>query len=238
MQNLHRRTFATRAFRDVADMDYIAARVLYRNDCFDQFLIFSQQCIEKYLKAMLLYNSVKFTKPTHNLEVLLKECEKVKHFKISDRTKKFIEKINGFDELRYGIYVFGAFSAERRYLIELDYAVMDIRRYCHSDRKFARALSNIGEDKLIKITKRGMLSITALLEKIQKDKDKKSKKLRSNLIWKNFFFSPKIKKIKFTSGWWGKASGFTPKELKKSYRAVKNYVYIPKNVREYFEEEN
>ena len=146
---LHRRVFATRAFRDVADMDYIAARTLYRNDCFDEFLIFSQQCIEKYLKAILLYNSVKYTRASHDLEVLLKECEKVKHFKISERTKDFLKEINGFDELRYGIYVFGAFSAKREHLIELDYAVMDVRRYCHSDRKLARALYKIDEKKLI-----------------------------------------------------------------------------------------
>lgn len=33
--NLYRTIFATRVFRDVADMDYISARTLYKNDCLE-----------------------------------------------------------------------------------------------------------------------------------------------------------------------------------------------------------
>jgi len=44
---------------------------------------------------------------------------------VSERTKNFIDIIDGFDGLRYGIYVFGAFCAKREYITDLDYVVMD-----------------------------------------------------------------------------------------------------------------
>ncbi|MCA1796649.1 MAG: HEPN domain-containing protein [Geobacteraceae bacterium] len=48
--------FATRSFRDVADQDYIAARLSYRHGLYPQFHWQSLQALEKYLKAILLYN--------------------------------------------------------------------------------------------------------------------------------------------------------------------------------------
>ena len=63
--------FAIRSFRDVADYDYIAARMAYRAQLVPQFLWSSLQALEKYLKCILLLNRIKSTKPTHSLKALL-----------------------------------------------------------------------------------------------------------------------------------------------------------------------
>ena len=59
--------FAIRSFRDVADYDYISARMLYRAKLVPQFLWSSLQSIEKYLKCILLLNRIKANKVGHNL---------------------------------------------------------------------------------------------------------------------------------------------------------------------------
>ena len=66
-----RHAFAKQCFFDIADCDYVGARTLFRNECWDQFLYLAHQCIEKYLKAILLFNDIKYQKGRHNLEKLL-----------------------------------------------------------------------------------------------------------------------------------------------------------------------
>ncbi|MBD5749812.1 HEPN domain-containing protein, partial [Citrobacter freundii] len=50
---------AKRSFRDMADQDYLTARVCFKNNLPFQFLWMSQQAIEKYIKCILL--SVSYT---------------------------------------------------------------------------------------------------------------------------------------------------------------------------------
>ena len=49
-------TFASDVFRRQADFDYVAARANYKMQLRQQFLWSAQQSIEKYLKAILLFN--------------------------------------------------------------------------------------------------------------------------------------------------------------------------------------
>jgi len=58
-------TFATDIFRKQADYDYIAARANYRMRLRQQFLWSAHQAVEKYLKAILLFNgkSARFYTP-------------------------------------------------------------------------------------------------------------------------------------------------------------------------------
>ena len=49
--------FAIRSFRDVADNDYIAARLAYRAHLPGQFLWSCEQAIEKYLKFILFLSA-------------------------------------------------------------------------------------------------------------------------------------------------------------------------------------
>ena len=62
--------FAVRSFRDVADGDYIAARMACRAALVTQFQWSSQQAVEKILKALLTEWGVEFRR-THNIVDLL-----------------------------------------------------------------------------------------------------------------------------------------------------------------------
>ena len=50
--------FATRSFREIADGDYIAARMSFRALLVPQFLWQSLQAMEKYLKCILVLNPI------------------------------------------------------------------------------------------------------------------------------------------------------------------------------------
>ena len=50
--------FAFRSFREIADRDYIAARICYHNVLPFQFNWAAQQALEKYLKGILLFNRI------------------------------------------------------------------------------------------------------------------------------------------------------------------------------------
>ena len=53
-EKVYLNNIATRSFRDVADQDYIAARLCYRSNLMVQFVWMAEQAIEKYLKAILV----------------------------------------------------------------------------------------------------------------------------------------------------------------------------------------
>jgi len=119
-------SFGTQSFRDQADRDYVAARLACRHELFPQFLWASHQAIEKYLKAILLFNRVKATRVGHDLALALSLTETLP-FKIelSSRSRKFIAHLAEVGEFRYidiPFYVHG------HILIDLDLAVWEIRR--------------------------------------------------------------------------------------------------------------
>ncbi|OGP57868.1 MAG: hypothetical protein A2162_02300 [Deltaproteobacteria bacterium RBG_13_52_11b] len=64
--------FANRSYRDSADQDYIMARQAYRMQFDSQFRWNSLQAVEKYLKAILLYNDRSTIGISHNLVEALK----------------------------------------------------------------------------------------------------------------------------------------------------------------------
>ena len=74
-------SFATQSFRDQADRDYVSARLACRHELFPQFLWASHQAVEKYLKAILLYNRVRATKVGHDLARALSLAESLQ-FKV------------------------------------------------------------------------------------------------------------------------------------------------------------
>ncbi len=68
-------SWAFRSFRDVADGDYIAARMAYRAQLPVQFLWASQQAIEKYLKCALFIRRKAAKTVRHALALALKLLE-------------------------------------------------------------------------------------------------------------------------------------------------------------------
>lgn len=134
-------SFATQSFRDQADRDYIAARLACRAELMPQFLWASQQAIEKYLKAILLYNRVKVPKLTHDLTILLRLTEKLPPtpfaIALGARSRKFIDHL-----ATYGInrYMEKPYYVAGHVLVDLDLAVWELRRYCQVLNVFGKKL--------------------------------------------------------------------------------------------------
>jgi len=95
--------FARRSFRDTADQDYIAARVNYVANLPEPFLWCSLQAIEKYLKAILLFNDCSAKNLSHDLEKGLSRVLEIDDidFDMPADVKRFIRYLNTFGANRY-----------------------------------------------------------------------------------------------------------------------------------------
>lgn len=122
--------FARRSFRDVADQDYIAARVSYRAELAEPFLWCSQQALEKYLKAILLFNKRSAKRIRHDLEKALSRVNEITDigFDLPEDIIRFVKYVNQFGANRYLEY---STYLRPKCLIELDRTVWYIRRYCY-----------------------------------------------------------------------------------------------------------
>lgn len=130
-------TFATDNFRNQGDCDYIAARSNFRLQLRQQFLWSAQQCIEKYLKAILLFNgqSARFVNTgskkeySHDLCLLTEAAKSVSIFKfeLESNHEKFIKYLSTQGPNRYiGTTAYNLGNE----LKDLDSTVWHIRRYC------------------------------------------------------------------------------------------------------------
>ena len=106
-----------------------------------QFLWASQQAIEKYLKAILLYNRVPAKKVGHDLTAALKLAEKLSKvpfsIDLSARSQKFIEHLATYGEYRY---IDVPYHVSGHVLVDLDLAIWELRRYCQVLNVFGKKL--------------------------------------------------------------------------------------------------
>lgn len=88
--------FATRSFRNTADQDYISARMSYRAGLIEPFLWSGLHAIEKYLKAILLFNEKKSKKCGHNIEKLLSRVKAIEglDLRLPENVESFIRYLN------------------------------------------------------------------------------------------------------------------------------------------------
>lgn len=141
-------SFATQSFRDQADRDYIAARLACRAELFPQFLWASQQAIEKYLKAILLYNRIKAKRVGHNIDAAMQLTSQLSFtIHLSQRSKKFIKHIAECGEFRY---IDVPYHVTGYVLVDLDLTVWELRRYCQVLNVFGKTLPAIEEEMLQK----------------------------------------------------------------------------------------
>jgi HEPN domain-containing protein len=119
--------FPIRSFRDIADDDYIAARLAFRSMLVPQFLWSSLQALEKYLKCILVLNCVQ-AKRGHDLRACLTAFEQANLFdlRITAGTHKFIDYLDTYGRHRYFETPFYVRGLE---ILSLDRAVWEIRRY-------------------------------------------------------------------------------------------------------------
>lgn len=182
--------FALRCFRDVADGDYIAARMAYRAEILPQAYWATQQALEKYLKAILLLQRIPQTNPTHTLDLLLQKAEKQFPLKLMKGTREFIALIEAWDVDRYFIYPYGSNGGE---IIEPDRAVWDIRRYCvsyhqgsSSKQRHQKELDLTHIENAVNHPPQRYRSLSpGFLDKVLREKTNSA---RPALIWNNMFF--------------------------------------------------
>jgi hypothetical protein len=124
-------SFALRSFRDVADADYISARLAYRAQLPVQFLWASQQALEKYLKFILFLERVKASDIRHDLGAALTRIEtKAFPLGLCESSKKFIQRIDRVGRFRY---MEASFVVTWPWIVSLDRVVWELRRFCSSE---------------------------------------------------------------------------------------------------------
>lgn len=190
---------ATESFRDQADRDYITARLACRYGLYPQFLWASQQAVEKYLKAILLYNRIPATEIKHDLDKALNFTRRLPfEIELSDQSKGFIKHLSKYGEYRY---LEIPYYANGYLMIDLDLTVWELRRYCQvlnslvSDNSeeeetlLKKALIDIKKSKFEQKYKFKLHS--GLLEKIIEERNHPN---RSALLWQNAIFSSRNRK--------------------------------------------
>jgi len=189
--------FATRCFRDTADQDYIMARAAYRAELDAQFLWSGLQAIEKYIKAILLYNRIpqpqKKGRLGHDLERGLKELEKLPFkMNLSEPTHQIIRHLDTYGRFRY---LDTPYHVRDTDLLKLDRAVWEMRFYCRvldhqltgGGQTFEMLQHNL--DLIGRAIEAGVPSREAERGLIEDVLSKKDHPARSMLVWKNLFFN-------------------------------------------------
>ncbi len=229
--------FASRSFRDYADQDYIMSRIAYRNEFDQQFRWCALQALEKYLKAILLYNNCTAKGIGHNIVKGINRVKRIPDLDFSlpsTDTEEFVEYISVYGPDRYLSH---PTHLENDALLMLDKTVWCIRRYCY----FMRGVieQNGQQINLFELNKQKATNpyfetyrhkykiFDGYLEKVIKEK------LPSYdaLVWKNFFYGRvkkhKIKKIRFRMSWQNPTHSMYPEK----FAMLNEMVDFPKNVK-------
>ncbi|UGB44644.1 hypothetical protein LQ772_11660 [Frateuria edaphi] len=189
--------FATRSFRDTADQDYIMARAAYRSELNAQFLWSGLQAIEKYIKAILLYNRIPQPMKRdellgHHLDRGVKALEALPfRMKLSNTSHEIIEHLDTYGRFRY---LDTSYFVRDNELLKLDKAVWEIRLYC---RVINHKLKVDGKNvdmlpyHLADIERelkdpRPVVGTGGVIETVLSNKKHAA---RTALVWKNLFFN-------------------------------------------------
>ena len=236
MKNLdaHLNSFASRCFRDVADRDYISARMCYRAGLISQFHWSALQAFEKYFKAILLYNRIKAKNIGHDLGLAQKQAEKAPfRVKLSTSSSKLLAHLNDHGRFRY---LETSYFIHGPKLAELDRAVWELRRYCRvmnyllpipgKEPKQMLELEIQSNETAAKRPPQEFHIMGGALEAILR---KQSNPARAPLIWQNGFYgSSRRRRVTVPTHFYSENSPLFlhPQILDH----VLEYIYIPKDV--------
>jgi len=238
--------YANCCLRDIADQDYISARILYRLGLPMQFLWQAGQCIEKYMKAILLYNEIPISSFDHDLRSLEKEVLSIPDLPIRlpllipHCIEKFADEYNN----RYFVF---PYVMEILSLINLDGIVWHLRRYCIEMRldvekgktvrcspakKLSQILNTYYDDHPNKYKIPGGFLESVLERNISSERKQERISLKSALVWQNGFYGCYHRK-KMTSYKARAAAGTPPHYRHNCISTIRKYVKIPKEVVHY-----
>lgn len=194
--------FARRSFRDSADQDYIAARAVWRLNLDQQFRWLALQSFEKYLKAILVFNRKSAKGLGHNI---LRASYRVANiegleFSLPDDVQKFIEYLADYGPDRYLSH---PTHLPRNSILVLDQGIWCVRRYCFyldgestpgpDDRRSKLRDSNIRKihNPLYEQNPHKYRLIGGYIEGLLE----KQGPGYQELVWKNFYYGQRKKKI-------------------------------------------
>lgn len=237
-RRVYRNDFATRCFRNVADEDYIAARTSYRFGLVEPFLWSSLQAVEKYVKAILLYNDCSTKGINHDVEKGFNRLSRIGdiEFDLHEDVSKFIHYLSRHASSRYlerPYYTMG------RELLRLDNAVWNIRRYCQDLRS---GPSSMSESTLLEIHLRSIarsrwsnkphrfrLFGDGFLERVVDGRV--GSEVREALIWKNPYYGKRYRRRLRNYKLRSQSENPPHFRHKESYFAVKDLVFFSKEIR-------
>jgi hypothetical protein len=121
--------YAQRSFRNQADRDYVAARLVWRARLVNVFLWLALQAVEKYLKGILLFRCEEIKSYDHNVAHALGAVRNLRGlgFRIPQHNTRFIEYLSEWGPNRYLDFPFHVVGTE---LWDLDWTVWHVRRFC------------------------------------------------------------------------------------------------------------
>lgn len=187
--------FAIRSFRSQADMDYIMARCAYRKGFFGQYHWSGLQAIEKYIKAILLFNRIPSIKMGHDLSKGLELLQNISFIKLENITNEIIQHFDAFGCNRYLTYSYVEIDY---YLGNFDFAIWDIRKYCKSlNSKYSSKEDELTQEQLLIIENSSIYDTKSayiqggFIEEILQNKKHPARK---DLIWQNPCFLSKNRK--------------------------------------------
>ena len=226
--------FATRCFRDMADRDYVNARLAFRARLIPQFLWSSLHCLEKYAKCILLLNRIPAKNIKHEALRALELVGSKGKFSIepSSETKEFITRLEHGARFRYFEVSYYSLGYD---VIHLDRAVWEIRRYAQSiDYSIGPEGAEIG------MLTRELSRLRNELELKSKDTciqygwledviNNSSHPAREPLIWQNLYFGTSRRKKIRISGY--SESGNAPLYLHPEIlELIQDYIFLPKEL--------
>jgi hypothetical protein len=233
--------FATRSFRNMADRDYIHARLAFRHRLIPQFQWSALHCLEKYVKAILLYNRIPSKEVKHEVSEGLSRLRGKTRFSIDLPAEclKFISRLESGAEFRYFEV---SYYSVRQDLFLLDKTVCYLRRYCqvldYSIGDGAREI-NMLESMIKRINKAEDNNVidtcitNGWLEEVMKKKDHPA---RAALLWENLYFGER-KRERVTMKSYSE-SGNSPLYLHPEILdKVIKFVFLPKRIANAWREE-
>jgi hypothetical protein len=209
--------FAFRSFRNIADGDYIAARMAHRAQLPTQFLWASQQALEKYLKCMLFIRRIPAKNLGHDLHRAVDLAEKNgMKLGLTEKTQKFISEIDGMGRYRY---MEASLWVNWHWILSLDQAVWELRRFStlHPTATTAKLVEGAWAPR-VRIAGGHLETVIA----------KRDDPARAPLLWHNAFFGRGRRTVMVRGGF----SSINSPLFQKAdlLDEILKYVHIPTNV--------
>jgi HEPN domain-containing protein len=230
LRDAHLNDFALRCFRDIADGDYISARMSFRADLIPQALWSSEQAIEKYIKCILLLRRVEANKPSHSPVKLLRKLEESFPLSLSAEARGFIEYIDIYGPDRYFTFPYSTHGLE---IPKLDHTVWEIRRYCTSYHRGTSPngafLADLDMKHIEEAVNHPPQMYRSLSPGLLDDVLSRKHSARPAAIWNNLYFGRSRRKTIHLQK--GMVAANSPLALYPNiFEEVRKYVYLPKNL--------